>query len=35
MILLDFDAKGRLIEIEVMDATRALRPEFLENAERV
>jgi len=35
MINLDFDAKGRLIEIEVIDATQALPAEFLAKATRV
>jgi uncharacterized protein YuzE len=35
MIIMDFDKKGRLIGIEVLDATRALPNEVLEAAERV
>jgi len=35
MINLDFDAKGRLIEIEVIDATQGLPAEFLAKATRV
>jgi uncharacterized protein YuzE len=35
MIVLDFDKKGRLIGIEVLDATRALPQEVLEHAERL
>ena len=33
MIVLDFDAKGRLIGIEILNATRALPAELLERAE--
>jgi hypothetical protein len=35
IINLEFDRKGRLIEIEVMGATRALPAEFLAEARRV
>jgi uncharacterized protein YuzE len=35
MIVLDFDKKGRLIGIEVLDATRALPQEVLDHAERL
>ena len=35
MIVLDFDKKGRLIGIEVLDATRALPQEVLDAAERI
>jgi uncharacterized protein YuzE len=35
MIGLDFDKKGRLIGIEVLDATQALPPELLDHAERI
>ena len=32
---LDFDKKGRLIGIEVLDATRALPAEVLDSAQRI
>jgi uncharacterized protein YuzE len=35
MIVLDFDKKGRLIGIEVLDATQALPQGFLDRAERI
>ena len=35
MIVLDFDKKGRLIGIEVLDATRALPEAVLRGAERI
>jgi uncharacterized protein YuzE len=35
MIVLDFDKKGRLIGIEVLDATKALPDEVLRTAERL
>ena len=35
MIVLDFDKDGRLIGIEVLDATRALPEEVLRGAERI
>jgi uncharacterized protein YuzE len=35
MIVLDFDKKGRLIGVEVLDATRALPQELLDRAERL
>jgi uncharacterized protein YuzE len=34
MIVLDFDKKGRLIGIEVLEATKALPEEVLKGAER-
>jgi uncharacterized protein YuzE len=34
-IVLDFDDDGRLIGIEVLDATRALPRELLDRAERI
>lgn len=33
MINLDFDAEGRLVGIEVLDASRFLGPQFLASAE--
>lgn len=35
MIVLDFDDKGRLIGIDVLDATHALPQEVLDSAERI
>lgn len=35
MVVLDFDRMGRLIGIEVMDATKTLPQGFLEDAERI
>ena len=35
MIVLDFDEKGRLIGIEVLDATKALPQEVLDSAQRI
>jgi uncharacterized protein YuzE len=35
MVNLDFDKKGRLIGIEVLDATRALPQEVLDAAQRI
>jgi uncharacterized protein YuzE len=35
MVNLDFDQKGRLIGIEVLDATRALPQEVLDAAQRI
>ena len=34
-IILDFDKKGRLIGIEVLDAMRGLPQGFLDSAERI
>ncbi|MDX6481915.1 MAG: hypothetical protein QOG85_2425 [Gaiellaceae bacterium] len=35
MFILDFDKKGRLIGIEILDATKALPPGLLDKAERI
>ena len=34
MINLDFDSAGRLVGVEVLDASKLLPPEILERAER-